>query len=92
MLARNSSTALQIFGTRLRRHRIVLLHEAATLRQNQLMLWSVRPELLQGIVFRPLAWATLAVCVGSAYAIVIGIRNRRERLACWDRPFCCSGF
>jgi cytochrome d ubiquinol oxidase subunit II len=46
-----------------------------------LITWLVRPELLQGIVVRPLAWLTLAVCLASVYAIVTGFRHQREHLA-----------
>jgi cytochrome bd-type quinol oxidase subunit 2 len=46
-----------------------------------LLTWSLRPELLQGIVFRPFAWTTLIICAASAYAIATGIRNQREHLA-----------
>jgi cytochrome d ubiquinol oxidase subunit II len=45
-----------------------------------LLTWLVRPELLQGIVFRPLAWLTLVICGASAYAIFAGISQQRERL------------
>jgi cytochrome d ubiquinol oxidase subunit II len=46
-----------------------------------LLTWRVRPELLQGLILRPLAWITLSVCVGSIIALVVGIRAGRERLA-----------
>ena len=53
--------------------------------------WLVRPELLQGIVFRPLAWLTLMICGASAYAIFTGISQRRERLALLGSTFLLFG-
>jgi cytochrome d ubiquinol oxidase subunit II len=53
--------------------------------------WQVRPELLQGIVSRPVAWLTLVVCIGSATALAIGLRARRERLALVGSSFLLFG-
>ena len=53
--------------------------------------WSVRPELLQGIVFRPLAWLTLMICGASAYAIFTGISQQRERLTLLGSTFLLFG-
>jgi cytochrome d ubiquinol oxidase subunit II len=51
----------------------------------------VRPELLQGIVFRPVAWLTLVICGASAYAILTGIDQQRERLALVRSSFLLFG-
>ena len=56
-----------------------------------LLTWFVRPELLQGIVFRPLAWLTLAICVASAYAISTGLRHQREHLTLLGSTFLLFG-
>ncbi|HET9378912.1 MAG TPA: cytochrome d ubiquinol oxidase subunit II [Chthoniobacterales bacterium] len=56
-----------------------------------LLTWLVRPELLQGIVFRPLAWLTLAICGASGYAIATGIRNQREHLSLLGSIFLLFG-
>jgi cytochrome bd ubiquinol oxidase subunit II len=56
-----------------------------------LLTWTVRPELFQGILFRPFAWTTLVICVASAYAIATGIRNQREHLTLLGSTFCSSG-
>jgi cytochrome bd ubiquinol oxidase subunit II len=56
-----------------------------------LLTWLVRPELLQGIVFRPLAWLTLVICGTSAYAIFTGISQQRERLALLGSTFLLFG-
>jgi cytochrome bd ubiquinol oxidase subunit II len=56
-----------------------------------LLTWYVRPELLQGIVFRPLAWLTLVICGASAYAIFTGIRQQRERLTLLGSTFLLFG-
>src|SRR5579864_5241298 len=56
-----------------------------------LLTWVVRPELLQGIVSRPFAWLTLAICIASTYAIVIGIRRHQERLALLGSTFLLFG-
>jgi cytochrome bd-type quinol oxidase subunit 2 len=56
-----------------------------------LLTWVVRPELLQGIVFRPLAWLTLVICGASAYAISTGISQQRERLALLGSTFLLFG-
>ena len=56
-----------------------------------LLTWSVRPELLQGIVSRPIAWMTLAVCAASAYAIATGIRSRHERITLLGSTFLLFG-
>jgi cytochrome bd ubiquinol oxidase subunit II len=56
-----------------------------------LLTWAVRPELLQGIVFRPLAWTTLVICVASAYAIATGILNQREHLTLVGSTFLLFG-
>ena len=56
-----------------------------------IMTWFVRPELLQGIVFRPIAWAMLAICVASACAIVIGLRHQREQLTLLGSTFLLFG-
>ena len=56
-----------------------------------LLTWSVRPELLQGIVFRPLAWLTLVICGASAYAIFTSISQQRERLALLGSTFLLFG-
>jgi cytochrome d ubiquinol oxidase subunit II len=56
-----------------------------------LLTWSVRPELLQGIVFRPFAWLTLVICGASAYAIFTGIMQQRERLTLLGSTFLLFG-
>jgi cytochrome d ubiquinol oxidase subunit II len=56
-----------------------------------LLTWFVRPELLQGILVRPLAWITLVICVASAYAIATGIRRQHERLALLGSTFLLFG-
>jgi cytochrome bd ubiquinol oxidase subunit II len=56
-----------------------------------LLTWYVRPELLQGIVFRPLAWLTLVICGASGYAIFIGIRRQHERLTLLGSTFLLFG-
>jgi cytochrome bd ubiquinol oxidase subunit II len=55
-----------------------------------LLTWFVRPELLQGIVFRPLGWLTLVICGASAYAIFEGIGQQRERLTLLGSRSCSS--
>jgi cytochrome d ubiquinol oxidase subunit II len=56
-----------------------------------LLTWFVRPELLQGIVFRPLAWVTLAICVVSVYAIVTGLRHGHEHRTLYGSTFLLFG-
>jgi cytochrome bd ubiquinol oxidase subunit II len=56
-----------------------------------LLTWSVRPELLRGIAFRPAAWLTLLVCGASAYAILTGIGRERERVALLGSSFLLFG-
>jgi cytochrome bd ubiquinol oxidase subunit II len=56
-----------------------------------LLTWVVRPELLQGIVFRPAAWATLVICAGGVYATVSGFRHQREYLALLGSTFLLFG-
>jgi cytochrome bd ubiquinol oxidase subunit II len=56
-----------------------------------LLTWAVRPELLQGILFRPVAWLTLVICGVSAYAIYAGISQQRERLALVGSSFLLFG-
>jgi cytochrome bd ubiquinol oxidase subunit II len=56
-----------------------------------LLTWAVRPELLQGIVFRPVAWLTLLICGASAYAIFAGISQQREHLALVGSSFLLFG-
>jgi cytochrome bd ubiquinol oxidase subunit II len=53
--------------------------------------WFVRPELLHGILFRPIAWITLVICLASAYAIATGIRTQREQLALLGSTFFLFG-
>ena len=53
--------------------------------------WFVRPELLEGIASRPLAWATLAICAVSVYALVVGFRDQREYLAVLGSTFLLFG-
>jgi cytochrome bd ubiquinol oxidase subunit II len=53
--------------------------------------WFVRPELLEGIASRPVAWATLAICAGSVYALVVGFRYQREYLAVLGSTFLLFG-
>lgn len=43
--------------------------------------WVVRPELLSGLPHRPFAWLNSLVALGGAAALVIGLRQGRERLA-----------
>jgi cytochrome d ubiquinol oxidase subunit II len=56
-----------------------------------LFTWQVRPELLQGMAFRPLAWLTLAVCAASVTALVFGIRTKHEQLALTGSTFLLFG-
>jgi cytochrome bd-type quinol oxidase subunit 2 len=56
-----------------------------------LLTWTVRPELLQGILFRPVAWLMLAVCVASTYAIATGLRKEREHLTSLGSTFLLFG-
>lgn len=51
----------------------------------------VRPELLEGLLFRPLAWVTLSLCVSSVIALVLGIREKRERLTLIGSTFLLFG-
>jgi cytochrome bd-type quinol oxidase subunit 2 len=51
----------------------------------------VRPELLEGIAVRPVAWVTLLICVASVYAIVTGLRHQREQLALLGSTFLLFG-
>jgi cytochrome bd ubiquinol oxidase subunit II len=53
--------------------------------------WIVRPELLGGIVVRPMAWVTLLICIAGAYALVNGIRHQREYLALLGSTFVLFG-
>ena len=41
----------------------------------------LRPELLHGLIFRPLAWVPLLICAASVRALVTGLREGRERRA-----------
>jgi cytochrome d ubiquinol oxidase subunit II len=56
-----------------------------------LLTWAVRPELLQGILFRPVAWLTLVICGASGYAIFAGVSQQRERLALVGSSFLLFG-
>jgi Cytochrome bd terminal oxidase subunit I len=56
-----------------------------------ILTWLVRPELLQGITVRPLAWLTLVVSGASAYAIFTGIRGQHEHLALLGSTFLLFG-
>jgi cytochrome bd ubiquinol oxidase subunit II len=53
--------------------------------------WFVRPELLEGIAVRPVAWVTLLICVASVYAIVTGLRDEREHLTLLGSTFLLFG-
>jgi cytochrome d ubiquinol oxidase subunit II len=53
--------------------------------------WLVRPELLEGIAVRPIAWATLVICVAGVYALVDGFRHQREYLALLGSTFLLFG-
>jgi cytochrome bd ubiquinol oxidase subunit II len=53
--------------------------------------WFVRPELLEGIAVRPVAWVTLLICVASVYAIVTGLRHQREHLTLLGSTFLLFG-
>jgi cytochrome bd ubiquinol oxidase subunit II len=53
--------------------------------------WFVRPELLEGIAVRPVAWVTLLICVASVYAIVTGLGRQREQLALLGSTFLLFG-
>jgi cytochrome bd ubiquinol oxidase subunit II len=56
-----------------------------------ILTWFVRPELLEGISVRPLAWLTLLICVASVYAIVTGLRHQREHLTLLGSTFLLFG-
>lgn len=45
------------------------------------MTWVVRPELLSGLPARPFAWANSLLALGGAVALLVGLRQGRERLA-----------
>jgi cytochrome bd ubiquinol oxidase subunit II len=53
--------------------------------------WVVRPELLEGIAVRPMAWVTLLICIAGAYATVTGFRHQREYLALLGSTFILFG-
>ena len=56
-----------------------------------ILTWFVRPELLEGIAVRPVAWVTLLICVASVYAIVSGLRYQREHIALLGSTFLLFG-
>jgi cytochrome d ubiquinol oxidase subunit II len=56
-----------------------------------LLTWLVRPELLGGLMFRPLAWVTLSVCIASVAALMLGISGKLERLALIGSTFLLFG-
>jgi cytochrome d ubiquinol oxidase subunit II len=56
-----------------------------------LLTWQVRPELLQGLIHRPIAWITLIICIGSVTALVLGLRAKRERLTLIGSSFLLFG-
>jgi cytochrome bd ubiquinol oxidase subunit II len=56
-----------------------------------LLTWQVRPELMQGLIVRPLAWVTLTVCAVSVSIVVVGIRMERERLTLIGSTFVIFG-
>jgi cytochrome d ubiquinol oxidase subunit II len=56
-----------------------------------LLTWQVRPELLQGLTVRPLAWVTLGVCAVGVSIVVVGIRTKRERLTLIGSTFVIFG-
>jgi cytochrome d ubiquinol oxidase subunit II len=56
-----------------------------------LLTWLVRPQLLHGITVRPVSWLTLIVSAASIYALVTGLRRRRERLALLGSSFLLFG-
>ena len=51
----------------------------------------LRPELLRGLVFRPVAWVPLLIAAGSGRALVIGLRDGRERQAFLASTFLLFG-
>lgn len=53
--------------------------------------WLVRPELLRGLLPRPLAWLTLLICVVSVIALITGLLFRRERQAMLGSTFLIFG-
>jgi cytochrome bd ubiquinol oxidase subunit II len=53
--------------------------------------WIVRPELLEGIAVRPMAWLTIVICIAGAYALVNGLRRQREYLALIGSTFVLFG-
>ena len=53
--------------------------------------WFVRPELLEGIASRPVAWMTLVICAVSVCALVLGFRYQREYLALLGSTFLLFG-
>ncbi|HEX6565691.1 MAG TPA: cytochrome d ubiquinol oxidase subunit II, partial [Chthoniobacterales bacterium] len=56
-----------------------------------ILTWFVRPELLAGIAVRPVTWATMAICIAGAYAVVNGFRRQREYLALVGSTFVLFG-
>ena len=56
-----------------------------------ILTWFVRPQLLEGIGGRPLAWMTLVICVASVNTIVSGFRRQRERLTFLGSTFLLFG-
>ncbi|MGC3991944.1 MAG: cytochrome d ubiquinol oxidase subunit II [Chthoniobacteraceae bacterium] len=53
--------------------------------------WMVRPELLQGLLIRPLAWGAMLVTVAAALALVTGLINGHERRALIGSSFLLFG-
>ncbi len=53
--------------------------------------WTVRPELLHGLMFRPLAWVAMGICGVSIRALVTGLRERQEGRAFLGSTFLLFG-
>lgn len=51
----------------------------------------LRPELLRGLVFRPIAWVPLSITTASVRALVSGLRRRQERRAFLGSTFLLFG-
>ena len=56
-----------------------------------LLTWQVRPELFRGLIFRPLAWISLCICVASIIALLTGLRIGREHRALLGSTFLLFG-
>ncbi|MBV9873731.1 MAG: cytochrome d ubiquinol oxidase subunit II [Verrucomicrobia bacterium] len=56
-----------------------------------ILTWFVRPELLAGIAVRPVTWATMAIGIAGAYALINGFRYQREYQALLGSTFVLFG-